>query len=90
MDAEYCLENLGDEGYSRSGLPKRTSRTKRTSLAKRTSRKKASWITDTASGRLDRSYRLSWQRRLGADGQGRSHYLDTGLVSFILLLLVPT
>ena len=41
MDAEYWLKNLGDEGYSRSGLPKRTSR------------KKTSWITVTASGRLD-------------------------------------
>jgi hypothetical protein len=83
MDAEYWLKNLGDEGYSRSGLPKRTSRTKRTS------RKKTSWITVTASGRLDWSYRLSWQRRLGADGQGRSHYLSSGLVSYTLLLLVP-
>jgi hypothetical protein len=34
MDAEYWLENLGDEGYSRSGLPKRTSWTKRTSWKK--------------------------------------------------------
>ena len=70
LDAECWLENLGDEGYSRSGLPEKGE-------------------LDN-SGRLDRSYKPSWQRGLCANGQGRSHYLDIGLVSFILLLLVPT
>jgi hypothetical protein len=67
------VENLGDEGYSRSGLPE-----------------KGKLDNGHRERQIRLSYRPSWQRGLDANGQGGSHYLDIGLVSFILLLLVLT